>query len=108
MKKFSLVLSCILLSFIGYGQIVSFNGQFFKIDTLYPLYDIPSHNKGLSFPWEITYGPDDSLWIPRPTVTASGKFIREIRVIVYCWTSAASLLLTTTTCRTDIRRHKAD
>ena len=49
--------------FIGYGQIVSFNGQYFKIDTLYPLYDIPSHNKGLSFPWEITYGPDDSLWI---------------------------------------------
>lgn len=42
---------------------VSFNGENFKIDTLYPLYDIPSHNKGLSFPWEITYGPDDSLWI---------------------------------------------
>ncbi|HZZ76191.1 MAG TPA: hypothetical protein VFE04_09705, partial [Puia sp.] len=63
MKKFLLVLSCLLLSFIGYSQIVSFNGQFFKIDTLYPLYDIPSHNKGLSFPWEITYGPDDSLWI---------------------------------------------
>ncbi len=63
MKKFLLVLSCLLLSFIGYTQIVSFNGQFFKIDTLYPLYDAPSHNKGLSFPWEITYGPDDSLWI---------------------------------------------
>jgi len=63
MKKFLLVLSCLLLSFIGYTQIVSFNGQFFKIDTLYPLYDIPSHNKGLSFPWEITYGPDDSLWV---------------------------------------------
>ncbi|HET7002109.1 MAG TPA: PQQ-dependent sugar dehydrogenase, partial [Puia sp.] len=63
MKKFLPVLSCVLLSFIGYGQIVSFNGQYFKIDTLYPLYDIPSHNKGLSYPWEITYGPDDSLWI---------------------------------------------
>src|SRR5882757_2437101 len=63
MKKFLLVLSCLLLSFIGYAQIVSFNGQFFKIDTLYPLYDVPSHNKGLSFPWEVTYGPDDSLWI---------------------------------------------
>jgi aldose sugar dehydrogenase len=63
MKKFLLVLSCLVLSFIGYSQIVSYNGQFFKIDTLYPLYDIPSHNKGLSFPWEITYGPDDSLWI---------------------------------------------
>ena len=63
MKKFLLVLSCLVLSFIGYSQIVSYNGQFFKIDTLYPLYDIPSHNKGLSYPWEITYGPDDSLWI---------------------------------------------
>src|SRR5258708_16677598 len=63
MKKSLLVLSCLLLSFIGYNQIVSYNGQFFKIDTLYPLYDAPSHNKGLSFPWEITYGPDDSLWI---------------------------------------------
>jgi PQQ-dependent dehydrogenase (s-GDH family) len=63
MKKFLLALSCLLLSLIGYSQIVSYNGQFFKIDTLYPLYDIPSHNKGLSFPWEITYGPDDSLWI---------------------------------------------
>jgi aldose sugar dehydrogenase len=63
MKKFLLVLSCLLLSVIGYCQTVSFNGQFFKIDTLYPLYDIPSHNKGLSYPWEITYGPDDSLWI---------------------------------------------
>ncbi len=63
MKKFLLVLSSLVLSFIGYCQTVSFNGQFFKIDTLYPLYDIPSHNKGLSFPWEITYGPDDSLWI---------------------------------------------
>ena len=63
MKKFLLVLSCLILSYIGYGQIVVFNGQNFKIDTLYPLYDIPSHNKGLSYPWELTYGPDDSLWI---------------------------------------------
>jgi len=63
MKKFLLVLSCLVLSYIGYSQIVAYNGQFFKLDTLYPLYDIPSHNKGLSYPWEITYGPDDSLWI---------------------------------------------
>ncbi len=63
MKKFLLVLSCTVLSFIGYGQIVLYNGQYFKIDTLFPLYDVPAHNKGLSFPWEITYGPDDSLWI---------------------------------------------
>jgi aldose sugar dehydrogenase len=63
MKKFLLVLSCIALSYTGRSQVVQFNGQYFKIDTLYPLYDIPSHNKGLSYPWEITYGPDDSLWI---------------------------------------------
>lgn len=63
MKKCLAVLSCILLSYFGYGQIVSFNGEHFKIDTLYPLFDVPSHNKGLSYPWEITYGPDDSLWI---------------------------------------------
>jgi aldose sugar dehydrogenase len=63
MKKFLLVLVCLVLSVIGYSQFVNYNGQFFKIDTLYPLYDIPSHNKGLSYPWEITYGPDDSLWI---------------------------------------------
>jgi len=63
MKKFLPVLSSLLLSFAGYGQFVSFNGEYFKIDTLYPLFDIPSHNKGLSFPWEITYGPDDSLWV---------------------------------------------
>ncbi len=30
------------------------------MDTLYPVY--PSV-KGLSYPWEITYGPDDSLWV---------------------------------------------
>lgn len=63
MKKFLLALSCLVLSSVGYSQFVSFNGQFFKIDTLYPLYDVPAHNKGLSFPWELTYGPDDSLWI---------------------------------------------
>ena len=64
MKKFLPVLLCLLLfSITGYSQFVSFNGEYFKIDTLYPLFDIPSHNKGLSFPWEITYGPDDSLWV---------------------------------------------
>jgi PQQ-dependent dehydrogenase (s-GDH family) len=64
MKKCALLLSFIALIFVpAAAQIVTFNGETFKIDTLYPLYDIPSHNKGLSFPWEITYGPDDSLWI---------------------------------------------
>src|SRR5215467_8744793 len=62
-KRFLLVLLLALFLYFGYSQTVSFNGETFKIDTLYPLYDIPSHNKGLSFPWEITYGPDDSLWI---------------------------------------------
>src|SRR5580698_8456124 len=50
---------------------VTFNNQVFKIDTLYPA----AKNKGtcncqasskwygFSFPWEITYGPDDSLWV---------------------------------------------
>src|SRR5580692_9433566 len=64
MKNYCLIL--ILLAFCSirsHCQLVTVNGQTFKIDTLYPLYDIPSHNKGLSFPWEITYGPDDSLWI---------------------------------------------
>jgi len=60
---------CLLIPFLAimasasFSQVVTFNGQTFKIDTLYPQYDIPSHNKGLSFPWEITYGPDDSLWV---------------------------------------------
>ncbi len=64
MKKWYPLLSILALFYVkGFSQIVTFNGQTFKIDTLYPLYDIPSHNKGLSFPWEITYGPDDSLWI---------------------------------------------
>ncbi|HTQ28211.1 MAG TPA: PQQ-dependent sugar dehydrogenase [Puia sp.] len=64
MKKPGLLVLCLLLlSAVCFSQVVTFNGQTFKIDTLYPLYDIPAHNKGLSFPWEITYGPDDSLWI---------------------------------------------
>ncbi len=63
MNKLPVAVFCLILSSVGQAQIVSFNGQYFKIDTLYPLYDIPAHNKGLSYPWEITYGPDDSLWI---------------------------------------------
>jgi PQQ-dependent dehydrogenase (s-GDH family) len=64
MKNYVLLIACtVLLSSAGLCQVVTIHGQTFKIDTLYPLYDIPSHNKGLSFPWEITYGPDDSLWI---------------------------------------------
>src|SRR6201986_4642721 len=64
MKNFVLLIACtVLMSSVCSSQIVTMHGQTFKIDTLYPLYDIPSHNKGLSFPWELTYGPDDSLWI---------------------------------------------
>ena len=63
MKNYVLVIACICLSVGVHGQVVSFNGQYFKIDTLYPLYDMPAHNQGMSYPWEITYGPDDSLWI---------------------------------------------
>ncbi len=64
MKRCCLLISLLIIfSVTVHAQIVHFNGQDFKIDTLYPLYDIPSHNKGLSFPWEITYGPDDSLWV---------------------------------------------
>src|SRR4249919_4152263 len=64
MKKYALLISFLFIAILpAFSQMVSFNGENFKIDTLYPLYDIPSHNKGLSYPWEITYGPDDSLWI---------------------------------------------
>lgn len=64
MKTHYLIFALVFLFFEGAeAQTVTYNGQTFKIDTLYPLYDIPSHNKGLSFPWELTYGPDDSLWI---------------------------------------------
>src|SRR5580765_3639603 len=64
MKSRLLLISLLIIfSKTGSSQILTYNGQSFKMDTLYPLYDIPSHNKGLSFPWELTYGPDDSLWI---------------------------------------------
>src|SRR5579862_123758 len=50
---------------------VTFNNQVFKIDTLYPAAknkgtcNCQPSNKwyGFSFPWEVTYGPDDSLWV---------------------------------------------
>jgi PQQ-dependent dehydrogenase (s-GDH family) len=62
-KPCALVALLLLFTTLTSAQVVTYNGQAFKIDTLYPLYDIPSHNRGLSFPWEITYGPDDSLWV---------------------------------------------
>ena len=38
---------------------VTYYGQAFKIDTLYPA----SGTTGMNTPWEIIYGPDDSLWV---------------------------------------------
>ncbi len=64
MKKLQLLVSVlIVITSSCFSQVMTINNQTFKIDTLYPLFDIPSHNKGLSFPWELTYGPDDSLWV---------------------------------------------
>src|SRR5882762_11710384 len=47
----------ILLHFFGgtvQAQVITWGNQTFIIDTL------ADH---LSFPWEVTYGPDDSLWV---------------------------------------------
>ena len=56
---FPVILLCAFKS-IGYCQAtITFNNQVFKIDTLYP----QTGNNGLSFPWEITYAADDSLWV---------------------------------------------
>ena len=41
------------------AQTFTVNTQVFKVDTLYP----SSGSTGLNAPWEITYGPDDSLWV---------------------------------------------
>jgi PQQ-dependent dehydrogenase (s-GDH family) len=43
----------------GVCQTLTFHNQVFKLDTLYPQSGI----NGLSFPWEVIYGPDDSLWV---------------------------------------------
>src|SRR6185437_1634550 len=48
------------LSLNGSAQMaVTYFGQSFIIDTLYPA----SGTTGMSSPWEIVYGPDDSLWV---------------------------------------------
>jgi len=44
----------ILLSVTGKSQTVTWGNQVFRIDTL------ADH---LGFPWEVSYGPDDSLWV---------------------------------------------
>jgi quinoprotein glucose dehydrogenase len=38
---------------------VTYYGQTFKIDTLYPA----TGSTGMNSPWEVLYGPDDSLWV---------------------------------------------
>jgi aldose sugar dehydrogenase len=50
---FLALLLCILTQAIN-AQVVTWNNQVFQIDTL---------TDHLGFPWEVTYGPDDSLWI---------------------------------------------
>lgn len=64
MKNYHAIIVFNLLIFVGvikplYSQTLTFNNQVFKIDTLYP----QTGNNGLSFSWEVTYGPDDSLWV---------------------------------------------
>jgi len=63
MKTYIPYSTCILLSLCGtissHCQTVTIQNQTFKIDTLYP----KTGTTGLDFPWEVTYGPDDSLWV---------------------------------------------
>src|SRR5262249_45749964 len=38
---------------------LTYYGQTFLIDTLYPA----TGSTGMNSPWEVVYGPDDSLWV---------------------------------------------
>ncbi|MBC7849473.1 MAG: PQQ-dependent sugar dehydrogenase [Chitinophagaceae bacterium] len=49
----AIVLSCVFSS-DTFSQQVTWNNQVFRVDTL---------AENLSYPWEITYGPDDSIWV---------------------------------------------
>jgi aldose sugar dehydrogenase len=49
-----LLLSCCFIAEVAAQQSETWSNQTFKVDTL---------STGHNFPWEITYGPDDSLWI---------------------------------------------
>lgn len=52
--------SCLCLSLnISAQKTVTWYGQTFKIDTLYP----STGSSGMNTPWELVYGPDDSLWV---------------------------------------------
>lgn len=47
-------------SLCSFAQLtVTYYNQTFKIDTLYPA----SGTTGMNTPWEMVYGPDDSLWV---------------------------------------------
>jgi PQQ-dependent dehydrogenase (s-GDH family) len=56
---------CYTLNAVGQMTVTYYN-QTFKIDTLYPA----TGNTGMNSPWEVVYGPDDSLW-----VTASHDYL---------------------------------
>ena len=49
---------CLYLSSIAQKTVTYYN-QTFKIDTLYP----KTGSTGMNTPWEMVYGPDDSLWV---------------------------------------------
>lgn len=50
---FSLLL-ILFTRLFGLSQVVTWGNQVFRVDTL---------AEQLGFPWEVTYGPDDSLWV---------------------------------------------
>lgn len=54
MKKPLILLFCFVFHFSIHSQVIDSTSILFNFDTV---------AKNLGFPWEITYGPDDSLWI---------------------------------------------
>ena len=54
------LIACLCASICVFPQhTVTYYGQTFKIDTLYPA----TGTTGMNTPWEVVYGPDDSLWV---------------------------------------------
>ena len=53
-RRLFIIFLTILVSATARSQVITWNNQVFKVDTL------ADH---LGFPWEVTYGPDDSLWV---------------------------------------------
>jgi len=54
------LIACLCLHFCVFSQhTVTYYNQTFKIDTLYPA----TGTTGMNTPWEVVYGPDDSLWV---------------------------------------------